>query len=124
MTCLSNTVCEGGANVIINSGYWRSSNDSTAIHKCLNKNACPYVFRTNRFRGGIGTSTNGTTPCAKGYGGNLCDKCVHDEEGNTFERVSAHACSQCPSLTVNVLRILGLTIIVLLYVAINIRYEC
>ena len=90
-------------------GYWRSSNGSLSVHKCLNPNACI---------GGYGTSNDGSSPCAKGYGGNLCDQCVHDEDGNNYERIRAHQCSKCPSPTANSIRIAGLALLILLCVMI------
>ena len=89
-------------------GFWRSSNLSAYVLACLNEDACP---------GGFGSEESGASPCAKGYGGNLCDKCVQDEEGNYYERVTPHACSKCPPETVNALRISGMIILGVLYVA-------
>ena len=101
-------MCEGGTNVRVIKGYWRSSNMSTSILKCLNEDACV---------GGFGTESNGTSPCAKGYGGNLCDACVMDEEGNNYERITQHSCSKCPDKSVNAGRIAGMTVVIILCVA-------
>ncbi len=37
---MSNAQCEGGAEVIVNSGHWRSSNVSDKIYQCFNGLAC------------------------------------------------------------------------------------
>ena len=103
-TCMQNAICEGGFNVRVVSGYWRSSNESIHILKCLNPVACP---------GGFGGTENGASPCATGYGGNLCDECITDADGNKYERITGHQCSKCPEKSVNAIRIVGLSVLVL-----------
>jgi len=38
--CIDNVICEGGAVINVNPGYWRASTNSTNIIECINKNAC------------------------------------------------------------------------------------
>ena len=106
--CFNNAVCEGGNNVRVLRGYWRSSNQSISVLKCLNEDAC---------EGGFGNEGDGASPCAKGYGGNLCDACVTDEEGSNYERITQHTCSKCPDKLVNAVRIAAMTVIIMLCVA-------
>ena len=111
--CFKNAICEGGTNVRVPSGYWRSSNQSATVHKCLNDEACT---------GGFGTATDGASPCAKGYGGNLCDACVKDEDGNNYERLTGRTCSKCPNKEANIVRVVGLVILILIVVLLMIWY--
>ena len=68
--CFKNAFCEGGLSIKVPPGFWRSSNESSIVHKCLNPDAC---------LGGLGTKSNGASPCATGYGRNLCDYCEQDD---------------------------------------------
>ena len=72
------------------------------------------------FRGGIGTTENGQTPCAEGYGANLCDECVKGKDGTQYERITVHSCSKCPNKTTNALRIVGTGLTVLVFITISI----
>jgi hypothetical protein len=39
-SCPPNALCPGGARVVPSPGYWVSAPNSTAVHQCLNPQAC------------------------------------------------------------------------------------
>ena len=41
LKCFDEATCEGGDLVNVNKGYWRSSNFTSTIKKCLHEEACP-----------------------------------------------------------------------------------
>ena len=41
LSCFNHATCEGGDLVNVNKGYWRSSNFTSTIKKCLHEGACP-----------------------------------------------------------------------------------
>eukprot|EP00347_Sterkiella_histriomuscorum_P020666 403336934 len=104
LECPSNAECPGGSEIIVKQGYWRSSENSTNIIKCLNEDAC---------QGGqiqVSPTTNSSIYiyplCQYGYGGNLCDSCV-EIDGKKFTRTSPHQCGLCPSRETNFIYIIG-----------------
>ena len=66
-------------------------------------------------RGGVGTIENGASPCANGYGKNLCQACV-EHNGEMYERLTSNTCSRCPEPTLNAVKVVGLGLVVILYV--------
>eukprot|EP00347_Sterkiella_histriomuscorum_P015814 403355584 len=86
--------CYGGSQLSVNPGYWRSSNISTNIHKCLNKNAC--------LGGLIKSEESADVTCKKGYGGNLCQLCTI-VDGVKYSRTGFNTCDTCPEQGFNIL---------------------
>jgi len=62
--------CLGGNKIVLNEGYWRSSNSSDVIYKCLSKSSC---------KGGFIEDKAIPVECKKGYTGPLCSVCVFNE---------------------------------------------
>jgi hypothetical protein len=75
--CLPNFICPGGyEKLLIESGYWRESEDSLEAFFCKNnKDVC--VF-------------NGE--CQEGYKGRLCEECDNE---NDFFKSGKGRCSKC-----------------------------
>jgi hypothetical protein len=78
--CPSNAECPGGTAMYPKAEYWRPSNTSETIFKCLNPAAC---------LGGVET-LNPLGDCAASYTGNLCAGC---ESG--YSMISSYVCAEC-----------------------------
>ncbi|CDW78582.1 UNKNOWN [Stylonychia lemnae] len=63
--CPEYAECFGGSDISVYSGYWRSSNTSLQIHKCLNPESC--IGGLIQIR-----EDDQNQLCDVGYGGNLC----------------------------------------------------
>ena len=83
--------------------------------ECLHEEACAYVSAFDSLSGGFGTNENGASPCAAGYGENLCHACV-EHGGDVYERLTSSTCSRCPEPTLNALKVMGIGLVVILYV--------
>eukprot|EP00347_Sterkiella_histriomuscorum_P006984 403350694 len=84
--------CLGGSKIYPKSGYWRKSNETATIIRCLYPEAC------------LGTQDDTQTPlgeCLHGYQGILCSDC---QEG--FSRSGENKCSKCPEKAINIVRII------------------
>eukprot|EP00347_Sterkiella_histriomuscorum_P017693 403348360 len=107
--CPENAVCQEGFRIITDQGYWRKTVNSTEIFACYNPDACLSGYEVK---------------CAKGYGGNLCQSCVKEED-NWYSREQANDCSECISYSQNSWRLTGVSILVAVYffilIFINIR---
>ena len=80
--CPESAICHGGANTSVKSGFWRGSNYSIKIYKCLVEGACPQ---------GIGYD------CELGYEGTLCQTCSQSQR--TY-KTSGGQCLGCPQSSV------------------------
>jgi len=61
--------CTGGDKIVLNEGYWRASNNTDIIYRCLSKKSCEGGF-----------VENATVPviCKEGHTGPLCSVCIFD----------------------------------------------
>ncbi|CAD7697722.1 unnamed protein product [Ostreobium quekettii] len=86
--CPSNAVCNGGAAVVPNKGFWHSTPFSSQIHECLLVDACRFDDRQKdlqEFFNEFANSGNSTLrtnvteeeydQCAEGYENVLCGAC-------------------------------------------------
>jgi hypothetical protein len=103
-TCPNNAACEG-ERISLNSGYWRIDANSTDIMECPNEDAC---------LGGYNPQNKHPVNCAAGYQGLLCNECIIDGE-TQYERISDNQCSKCPDPTMNLLRIVGCGIAIVIF---------
>eukprot|EP00898_Chlorokybus_atmophyticus_P004747 jgi/Chlat1/5273/Chrsp336S04997 len=99
--CPEHATCFGGAVVVPEDGFWRSSFYSADIIQCPNAKACTYTNRTSRLEAlGAGNDSVSAVDyraqlCAEGYTGNLCAVCV---QGYGMTRlVGKTQCRKCPS---------------------------
>ena len=112
---VNDAICEGGAAVNVNSGYWRKTHNSTSIIEWLNKDAC---------KGGYLADDESPTECAIGYKGNLWIKCdiVNSKK---YYNTGEFTCQKCPDPALNAMRVLGVGVIVFLYfmviIIVNVR---
>jgi len=88
--CPNHATCYGRDAMVPNPGYWRPNPLHTFFFECINPDACLGSPDPKQL---IATGL-----CAKGYRGNLCNDCNEDysTQGNGL-------CSQCPSLTSNII---------------------
>lgn len=101
-------VCDGGASIYPQPGYWRSSNISDNFMECRNGDAC---------LGRNGEENNTLGACAKGYEGILCADCAIG-----FSRTgSSYKCSKCPEEADNAVKITFMFIIVIAGVVFLVR---
>ena len=63
LQCVSNVVCMGGDQFIVDEGYWRVSLESDVIYSCPNSKAC---------KGGLNYTQEFPVNCTAGYSGFLC----------------------------------------------------
>ena len=114
-TCPSNANCLGGVQIYVNSGYWRSSTNSTYMSEWP---------RQNSWLGQYHPENQYPVAWDSGYSGILCtDWTVVD--GEQYERQSNFECAKCPILVYNILRIMGLILLVSIFfiilIIVNIR---
>eukprot|EP00879_Flechtneria_rotunda_P003163 GHRR01003385.1.p1 GENE.GHRR01003385.1~~GHRR01003385.1.p1 ORF type:complete len:1192 (+),score=313.72 GHRR01003385.1:611-4186(+) len=94
--CPSNARCPGGAIIIPEPGFWRSTATSTQLHRCRNPDACsqanalPAPTTYTCPSAASGASSNADIQCAQGYHGNLCGLCSTGYGAN-----KAFTCRQC-----------------------------
>ena len=103
---LSNAQWLGGAQIYVDSGYWRMSSNSTKIAKWTNSNA---------WDGGFVDQTNAPVNWNTGYGGVLCSEC-QIVNGTKYELVSDNTWSKWPDPAVNTIRVFGLWLLVFLFI--------
>lgn len=82
--CPNNVDCPGGRTIIVNPGYWRSSENSSLIFSCLTESNCL-----------------GGDVCDDMFEGPLCESCH-----SGFSRTGSSSCSDCLSEFLSVLRII------------------
>ncbi|CDW83118.1 UNKNOWN [Stylonychia lemnae] len=98
-TCpASLAICNGGAELGPQPGFWRNSNVSYSFIKCLNPDAC---------LGMIPPENNPQGSCLEGYKGILCADC---QVGYSYTD-SRFKCAKCPDFTYNLLRLIAILIV-------------
>jgi len=112
---VDSAVCEGGAAINVNPGYWRKSTESTSIVECINKDA---------WNGGYQDIEEAPTNWATGYEGNLWTKWrVYDDK--KYQEVGNFQCAKWPAPVINALRVFGAGWAVFLYfmmiIVVNVR---
>ncbi|CDW78175.1 UNKNOWN [Stylonychia lemnae] len=100
-------ICLGGINIGPQPGYWRKSNTTKNIEKCLFEPAC---------LGMIAPNYNPQGDCLDGYRGILCADC---DKG--YSRDNNYQCKYCPEHWVNSLRLIAILIGVVLLIVFMVR---
>ncbi|CDW74145.1 UNKNOWN [Stylonychia lemnae] len=117
--CPENSECLGGSVISVDRGYWRSSNTSIQIHKCLGKEGCLGGVLESKKR-----YENDIYPlCDLGYGGNLCHSCKR-VNGTQYARTSPNKCEVCPETGMNLIFLQAVLLILaylIILVIMNIR---
>lgn len=94
-----------GREINVDKGYWRKDLLTTDIIQCPNKEAC---------LGGYSELNPHPVECAEGYTGILWNEWI--TEGETkYEQISENMCSQCPDPVLNLMRIIGVALLVLIF---------
>ena len=112
---MKEATCLGGNKIVLNEGYWRSSNKTDVIYTCLSKKSCQGGFVENE-----------TLPviCKDGHTGPLCSVCIFDET-RKFMWSGVDGCNKCPNMIFNYFKVFALLIVYVIYVGgsifINIR---
>ena len=105
----------GGEQISVDSGYWRKSITSTYVIQCP---------RTKSWLGGYHPENDYPIQCDTGYSGLLWTDCLA-VNGTKYEQQSGFECSLCPNPVYNVLRIIGLILLVSIFfiilIIVNIR---
>ncbi|CDW74850.1 UNKNOWN [Stylonychia lemnae] len=99
--------CLGGANIGPLPGYWRKSNTTKNIEKCLFQPAC---------LGMVAPTFNQLGDCQEGYRGILCADCSHG-----YSRDNDYQCKYCPEHWANILRLLAIFIGVVFLIVFMVR---
>ena len=107
--CLPEAICYGNFTIVPRGGYWRTGPLSPTFYECPNKDAC------------IGSPSppeklSLTGECADGYYGNLCNGCL-----SGYSRQNQNQCLPCPSIVVNIVRLAGISLGVLIALVVIIR---
>ena len=96
--CLENSICLGGNNIIVNHGFWRSSNKSSNVYPCQeNEDNCK--------------ESEETTMCLNNFRGPLCRTCF-----SGFYKIDKNTCLECQSSIWNYFRIIGFIILLFILV--------
>ena len=99
-----NAACEG-VQISLNQGYWRFDRNSTDIISCPNSDA---------WLGGFNSSSTYPVYCADGYEGILWDEWEMSGD-NKFERISDNQWSKWPNPALNLFRIIGFGILIVVF---------
>eukprot|EP00898_Chlorokybus_atmophyticus_P002171 jgi/Chlat1/2955/Chrsp2S04688 len=93
--CPEHAICQSGARVAPEDGYWHSSQQSFVFHQCPNTGACIYNNRSGTIDAAI-IYDNYTTDlqCSEGYSGNLCGVCTEAFGVSGFP--GDFVCRRCP----------------------------
>jgi len=95
-SCLENSQCLGGNVVVVDSGFWRSSNTSLNVYSCQeNSDNCQ----------------GGDAPCLNNFQGPLCRTCL-----SGFYEIDDNSCIECQSMVWNYIRIAGFIIVLFVLV--------
>eukprot|EP00347_Sterkiella_histriomuscorum_P002765 403366887 len=100
-------ICYGGSFIGPNPGYWRKNNYTQNFISCLNSDAC---------LGMVPPENNMMGSCAEGYQGILCADCK-----NQYTRDSSYVCTKCQNLTSNIIKIIGIFILVCFLIVLMVR---
>ncbi|CDW87730.1 UNKNOWN [Stylonychia lemnae] len=100
-------ICNGGAEIGPQPGFWRSSNQSIVFTQCLFEQAC---------LGMISPQNNPKGECLQGYQGILCADCI-----SGYSRDKEYQCAICPEPALNTLRLITIFIAVIIFVVLMIR---
>ena len=101
-------MCMGGSNIYPLPGYWRDSNMTDNFISCFNYDACLGGLYNNQ--------TSATGFCFEGYIGTVCGVC---DIG--YSSTGAYECSKCPPQNKNIVRIVGMLLLMLMAVSIMVR---
>jgi hypothetical protein len=104
--CMATADCLGGALIYPLVEYWRSSNATDYLIKCLRPKSCI----------GHNNYTTLTGACADGYQGKLCNSC-----DSSWSRTQKDTCSPCPDTAVNSIRLIGLTSVIVVIFGLLVR---
>lgn len=107
--CLSEAICYGNYTMVPQSGYWRANMLTEVFWECPNHDACigsPEPPLTLSYTG----------LCEDGYYGNLCNGCK-----SGFSRQNSIDCVSCPTFIVNVVKMVGIGVGVVLALVIIIK---
>ena len=109
LVCPKNCLCLGGDNVGPDSGYWRATKYNFDVLSCYYKDACLGIRAPDY---------NHLGDCEDGYQGILCTDCRCN-----YARAGFYQCSNCPNIALNILKIIGLTILFVLIMAFMVRFS-
>ena len=98
----------GDTQISVDSGYWRRTTNSTTVIECIKEEAC---------QGGYEPDNEYPVKCSKGYKGVLWTSCEF-VDGHKYQLLSNFEWAKCPDPVLNVIRVSGLILIVLLFLAI------
>ncbi|CDW72378.1 UNKNOWN [Stylonychia lemnae] len=118
LECPNNADCPGGSKIAIYPGFWRSSDYSSHIINCLNKDACVGGYKAKN----TSEDEYKFPQCAFGYGGNLCHQCQLIDDNTQFTRISDHQCGLCPPRLQNIFFIFGVCIGLLIVISFILWY--
>jgi len=115
ISCIDDATWLGGKQISLDDGYWReNANSTTAIE----------WPRKDSWKGGYQEEYDAPTNCANGYAGILCTDCLITDDVK-YQPLSNFQCGKCPNSTLNFIRVVGFSIIALLFIAcimvVNIR---
>ena len=94
-----------GKEIYVDKGHWRKDLLTTDIIACPNKDAC---------LGGFNELNKHPVECAEGYKGILWNEWITDGDIK-YEQITENICSQCPDPAINLIRIIGVALLVLIF---------
>ncbi|CDW82324.1 UNKNOWN [Stylonychia lemnae] len=100
-------ICNGGAEIGPQPGFWRKNNQSKVFIQCLFAQAC---------LGMVPPQNNPLGECFIGYQGILCADCM-----NGYSRDNDYQCAECPEPALNVLRLITIFIAIVILIVLIIR---
>ena len=100
-------ICNGGSNIGPKPGYWRKNNETDTFIECFTPDNC------------LGMQVPDNNPvgdCKEGYYGALCTACMPG-----YSRSGDYNCSKCPNPVPNLVRIVGVMIVLIIVVSFMVR---
>lgn len=104
---MKHATCLGGTQINVDQGYWRFTQNSSVIIEWPNTSGCI---------GGYKPENEYPVECTSGYEGLLCKDC-QIINGTKYQPSSGFKCSKCPDPILNAIRVVGVIIISLIFLA-------
>lgn len=107
LPCMDNADCLGGMKIAVAPGFWRDTKTREVMWQCFKGSFC---------EGGYEPGNQYPVKCKEGYYGILCNACRYEKDTEMRYYKSGSSCAKCPNAVINVVRILGFTVLILIVV--------
>ena len=115
LICPDNAHCIGGVYIFPDHGYWRRSNESSLIIKCLISDACTNNFDLDQYNNNSDENLP-SSMCAEGHEGNMCFDC----QMGYGQFSNGQLCAKCQDINyLIILRLILVSFTIICYIFFN-----